>query len=66
MKLNYKMQRIELEKTDILSTVNQYKAKIARIFGDIKTYLEQKETEAIGTLRSLYDVEVNRIALEER
>lgn len=65
-KLNYKMQRVELERTDVLNTVNQHKAKIARIFGDIKTYLEQKETEAIGTLRSLYDVEVNRIGAEEQ
>jgi len=39
MKLNYKMQRIDLEKTDVLNTVNQYKARIARIFGDIKSYL---------------------------
>jgi|JI8StandDraft_1071087.scaffolds.fasta_scaffold1161823_1 hypothetical protein len=39
MKLNYKMQRIELEKTDVLNTINQYKSRIARIFGDIKTYL---------------------------
>lgn len=39
MKLNYKMQRIELEKTDVLNTINQYKSRIARIFCDIKTYL---------------------------
>lgn len=44
MKLNYKMQRIELEKADVLSTVNQHKAKIAKNFSDIKNYLEQKET----------------------
>jgi hypothetical protein len=32
MKLNYKMQRIELEKTDILNTVNQHKAKLTKVF----------------------------------
>ncbi len=42
MKLNYKMQRIELEKADVLSTVNQHKARISKLFADLKTYLEQK------------------------
>lgn len=44
MKLNYKMQRVELEKADVLNTVNQHKAKIGKIFSEIKNYLEQKET----------------------
>jgi hypothetical protein len=42
MKLNYKMQRIELEKTDLLNTVNQHKTKLTKIFSEIKTYMEQK------------------------
>lgn len=66
MKLNYKMQRVELEKADVLTTINNHKAKIGKVFSEIKTYLEQKETEALSTLRSIYDSELARIAGEEK
>jgi hypothetical protein len=41
-KLNYKMQRVGLEKADVVSTINIHKTKIAKLFSEIRSYLEQK------------------------
>lgn len=61
MKLSYRLQRMQIEKTELLNVVNEYKVEIGRVFGELKRLCEKKEEDILGFLKSLYDIELIRL-----
>ena len=66
LKLPYKLQKIQIEKAELLSSVNSYKTEIHAAFSEMKALCDKKQEEVLNFLKSLYDIEVLRLLEEEK